>query len=84
MSDPFEYKTQFRLISSADREWEDCVTDLWVEESVAVERFETHVRAEDGYADHLGYRTYEYRIVRRPKKAEEVYLTEHTKNWKKI
>lgn len=77
MSDTeYEYKVQHQQVDSSFGGWSDSGLGSWVDEETAVKRFKLYSADEKRYADESGVRMYTYRIVRRPKNSETVYLTE--------
>jgi hypothetical protein len=75
--DEFEYKVQHRSVELKHHQgWSDSGIVAWVDEATAVRRFKEYVDEERRCEEESGVKFYEYRVVRRPKDSETVYLTE--------
>lgn len=72
----YEYKVQHKLVDSQFTGWSDSGLGNWLDEATAVERFKRYVASEDEAERVDGVRDFRYRIIRRPKNSETVYLTE--------
>lgn len=77
MSDhPYEYKVQHQSSQSQFGGWSDSGLGSWVDEETAVRRFKGYVADEKRMTEEFGVKEFTYRIIRRPKDSETVYLTE--------
>ena len=78
MSDQeYEYKVQHQQIYPVFYHgWSETGLGDWTDEETAVRRFKDYVREEQQMAEEYGRKDYNYRIIRRPKNSETVYLTE--------
>jgi hypothetical protein len=74
--DIYEYKVQHRQIDSRFPGWTDSNFGKWVDKNIALDRFERYAADEAAAAEELGRKDFEYRVVRRLKDSEEVFMTE--------